>query len=158
MVWLIIENGMKSNNKYLENTSLEQSKSLTCLNTANPFDRKMNFQGDVSFWLLLPEVFWLFISKLQVLFFELMNFSERSNTITNISCWTNFFSYPGTTLFHVTLREVKKKIIKIKSAWNQFTPSPLCHILWHTHIPKNMKYIMIIFLKNIILSIFCKWY
>lgn len=108
MVWLIIENHMNSNNKYLENTSLEKSKSLTRLNMANHFDSKMNFQGDVSFW-LPPEVFWLFISKLQVLFFELINFPKRNNTITNTSCWRNFFSYPATALFHAILLEVKKK-------------------------------------------------
>lgn len=135
--WLIIEDDMSSNNEYLENTSLKQSKSLTCLSMANRFDRKMNFQGDVLFW-LLTEVFWLFISKSQVLFFELIIFSKRSNAVTNISCWTNFFSYPGTTLFHLILPEVKKKKKKIQVSMKSVHPFPtLPHSLSHSHTQEH---------------------
>lgn len=42
---LIIGNGMNSDDKYLGNTSSEQSKSLLSLNTENHFDREMNIWG-----------------------------------------------------------------------------------------------------------------
>lgn len=67
------------------------------------------------------------------------------------------FQLPWNNTFPCYFARSKKKInkkIKNKSAWIQFTPSPLYHLLWPTHIPKNMKYVMILFLKNIILSIF----